>query len=411
MASSNESKIRPRCFPKRGLIGREEKAAVMALFDKAIDSGDAFGYNGVEEEAYCREFARFMGGGYADAVNSGTTALYVALRTLDLEPFTEIIVGPITDPGGMMPIPLLNCIPVVPDTAPGCYNTGPEQIAKMITPLTSAIVVAHIAGEPADMAGIMALAKKRRIPVVEDCAQAHGATIDGRMVGTFGEVAAFSTMFGKHHCTGGQGGVVFTRCEDLYWAARRASDRGKPFGLPPGSTNSIASLNYNLNDLSATIGRIQLKKLPGIIRRRRQVVAGLARGIRGLKSVSIPVPIPGAKPSYWFLRMQFHPEAVTCDKNTLCKALSAEGLPVNSSYRHMPHTSEWFVKRRVFGASGYPWTSPSYKGNPDRQFPCPNAIEATEYQFNLQIHESWNARDVADAAATFKKVEKVFLKA
>lgn len=407
---SNTSAIRTRHFPNRGLIGREEKAAVDELFARAIAAGESIGYNGAEEEALGKEFARFMGGGYADAVNSGTTALYVALRALDIDPFTEVVVGPITDPGGMMPVPLINCIPVVPDAAPGCYNTGPEQIAKVLTPRTSAIVVAHIAGEPVDMPGVMALARKKRIPVVEDCAQAHGATLHGRLVGAFGDIAAFSTMFGKHFCTGGQGGMVYTKREDLYWSARRVADRGKPFGLPPGSTNSTAALNCNLNELAAAIGRVQLRKLPGIVRRRRQVVAGLAKGLRGMKTVSIPAPIPGAKPSYWFLRMQFHPEAATCAKDEFIKALSAEYLPINPSYRHLPHTQEWCVKRRVFGASGYPWTAPEYKGDPDRQFPCPNAIAATENQFNLQINESWTARDVADAVAIFKKVESQYAK-
>src|SRR5450759_1436330 len=99
-------KIRSKPFPGRGHLGLEEKAAVDALFDQAIASGEAFGYNGPDEEAYCREFAEFMGGGYADAVSSGTAAVYVALRVLEPEPFTEIIVSPITDPGGMMPIVL-----------------------------------------------------------------------------------------------------------------------------------------------------------------------------------------------------------------------------------------------------------------------------------------------------------------
>ncbi len=407
-AMPKPSTIRKQGFPNRGLIGREEKAALDALFDRAIAAGEAIGYNGPEEETLGREFARYMGGGYADAVNSGTTALYVALRALAIEPFTEIVVGPITDPGGMMPVVLINCIPVVPDAAPGAYNTSPEQIARMITPLTSAIVVAHIAGEPVDMPGVMALARKWRIPVIEDCAQAHGATLNGRLLGAFGDLAVFSTMFGKHFCTGGQGGIVYTRREDLYWAARRAADRGKPFGLPAGATNCVAALNCNLSELSAAIGRAQLRKLPGIVRRRRRAVEGLARGLRGLKSVSIPAPIPGARPSYWFLRLQFHPGAVACDKHEFLKALSAEYLPINPSYRHLPHTQEWCVKRRVFGTSGYPWTAPEYKGDPDRRFPCPNALAATENQFNLQINESWTARDVADAVAIFRKVERMF---
>lgn len=408
LAVNGGPKTRARPWPGRGLLGPEEKAAADALFDQAIASGEAFGYNGPAEERYCREFAKFMGGGYADAVNSGTTAVYVALRALNIEPFTEVIVSPITDPGGMMPIVLLNCIPLVADAAPGRYNTGPEQVAELISPRTSAILIAHIGGEPADIAGIAAIARKRGIPVVEDCAQAHGARLHGRLAGTFGAIAAFSTMFGKHHCTGGQGGVVFTRSKKLYLECRRAADRGKPFGRPPGSTNCLASLNFNLNDLAAAIGSVQLKKLPRIVRQRRQIVERLARGFSRLKAVALPPQIGGAEPSYWWLRLQFNAAAVTCDKETYCKALKAEGLLIIPSYRAMPHLMDWYKHRRVFGASGYPWTAPEYKGERDRRFPCPNALAATAAQFNLSIYESWGKAEIADIIAAFTKVEAAY---
>ncbi|MBN2389668.1 MAG: DegT/DnrJ/EryC1/StrS family aminotransferase [Anaerolineae bacterium] len=354
-------KIREIPFPTRGHIGAEEKAAVEALFDAAIVTGNAPGYNGAAEMAYCEAFAESLGGGFVDAVSSGTAALYVALRALNLQPFTEVIVGAVTDPGGMMPIPLLNLVPMVADTAPDSYNTGPEQVEALVSPRTSAIVVPHIAGEPADIAGIVDIAQRHNIPVIEDCAQTHGARLHGRMVGTFGDIGVFSTMFGKHHSTGGQGGLVYTRDEALYQAIRRASDRGKPFFLPEGSTNIIASLNFNLNDLAAAIGSVQLGKLSGSVQRRRYIVTRLACGIKALKTVCIPAPLPGSEPSYWFLRMRFHAENATCDKATFCRALAAEGLPSGADYRAaLPHTMEWFVKRRVFGDSGYPWASPDY---------------------------------------------------
>ena len=406
LAVNGGPKVRVKPWPPRKLIGREEKQAVDALFDRAITSGNAFGYNGPDENAFCEQFVKFMGGGYADAVNSGTTAVYVALRALNVEPFSEVIVSPITDPGGMMPIVMLNCIPVVADTIPGSFNTGPEQIEKMISPRTGAILVAHLLGEPADMPGIMRIARKHKIPVVEDCAQSHMATINNRMVGTFGHASAFSTMFGKHFCTGGQGGMVYTRDEETYKWARRCSDRGKPFGLPPGSTNCVATLNYNLNDLAAVIGSVQLKKLPGIVGRRRRLVEMIRRGIRGLRAVAFPETVTGANPSYWFLRLRFNPDGVSCDKETYCKALAAEGMPVNPNYNHMPHTHEWFTKQRAFGASRFPWSSPLYKGDPSRQFPCPNAVKAIRDHFNLSIYESWGRQEAADIVKIFRKVEE-----
>jgi dTDP-4-amino-4,6-dideoxygalactose transaminase len=403
------ARLRVAPFPQRGNIGPDEKAAVDALFDRAIATGVAPNYNGEEENAYCAEFADFLGGGYADAVNSGTSAIYVALKSLNLPPFSEVIVAAVTDPGGLMPIPLLNLIPMVADAMPGSYNTGPEQVEALISPLTRAILVAHIAGEPADMAGIMALARKHQLPVIEDCAQAHGARINGRMVGTFGDMAAFSTMSGKHHTTGSQGGVVFTKQEALYQEARRNSDRGKPFFLPPDSTNPVASLNLNLNDIAATIGRVQLRKLPDSNNRRQIIVSKLGEGIDDLATVSLPPLIAGGESVYWFLRMRFHAGKATCDKATYTQALIAEGLPINPSYRAaLPHTQRWFEERRVFGAPGYPWSSPDYKGEAQRRFPCPNAHAVMEDHFNLHFHENWGEQEVEDAIAIFQRVDAYF---
>lgn len=407
LAIEGGTPVRQRPWPSRGLLAGEEKAAIDALVDRAIETGEAIGYNGPPEEAFCAAFAEMMGGGFVDAVNSGTSAIYCALKALEIEPFTEVVVSAVNDPGGIMPIALMNCIPAIADTARDSYNTSPEEIERVITPLTSAIVVAHIGGEPCEVAAIADLAEKHGIPLVEDCAQAHLARVDGRLVGTFGEAAAFSTMFGKHFCTGGQGGMVFTRDEGLYWKVRGASDRGKPFGLEEGATNQVASLNLNLNDLGAAIGLVQLGKLPGIVKRRREVVRGIAGGLAGVKAVSVPEQAAGAQASYWFLRMRFDPQASRVDKDEYLAAVEAEGLtPIIHDYAvYMPHTYEWFRKRRVFGTSGYPWASPDYVGDPNREFPCPNARHVGETNFTLHIHEAWGDEEVADAVEIIRKVD------
>jgi perosamine synthetase len=413
LAINGGPKVRVDPWPERGQLGIEEKEAVDALFDESIATGRPFDYDGPAEESFCEEFAGFMGGGFVDAVSSGTSAIYVALKALDLEPFTEVIVGALTDSGGMMPVPLLNCIPVVADTAPGRFAPGPEEISAVISTLTNAIIVPHIAGEPADMEGIVSVASQHGIPVIEDCAQAHGARLNGKLVGSFGDLAAISTMSGKHMNTGGQGGVVYTKNERLYQAARRASDRGKPFFMPEGSTNQVASFNHNLNDLAAAIGRVQLKKLPGIVARRRDFVSKLTEGFHDndLQAISITPSLPGAESSYWWWPLKVNTERLTCDVATFSEALLAEGIPANTiGWNLMPHKMEWFTSRRVFGSSDYPWASPLYKGDPDRQFPCPNATSAVADHVQLTVNESWGDDEVADILTAFKKVENAYLK-
>ena len=409
LAINGGPRVRTEGFPGRGHFGIEEKRAVDALFDAAIQTGNAIGYGGEQEDAYCREFADMLGGGFADGVSSGTASVYVALRSLDLEPFTEVVVSPITDPGGMMPITMLNCIPVPADCAPGSFNIGPEQVEAAITPYTSAILVAHIGGVAADIEGIMAVAKKHGLPVVEDCSQAHYAKINGRLVGTFGDVAAFSTMFGKHHCTGGQGGIVFTKNEKIYQKIRWASDRGKPFGLPTGSTNCLATLNYNMDEIAAAIGRVQLSKLPQIVARRREIVSKLNQSFGRMKSVIIPEELPGAESSYWWQRLGLDTSKLLCSTDEFCRALAAEGIPADF-YAALPHTYDWFKNRRVFGSSGYPWSSPDYKGDAKKEFPCPNAHAALEDYFLLSINEGWGEKEIADTVEAFMKVESAYLK-
>ncbi|MFC1526617.1 DegT/DnrJ/EryC1/StrS family aminotransferase, partial [Candidatus Latescibacterota bacterium] len=277
------------------------------------------------------------------------------------------------------------------------------------TPHTRAIVVAHIAGEPADMDPILELARSRSLPVVEDCAQSHGALYRGHPVGTLGTLGAFSTMSGKHHATGPQGGVVFTRDEDLYWRCKRFSDRGKPFNTEAAS-NVRAGLNLNGNDLAAAIGRVQLTRLGDIITGRRRFAGAVHDAMGNLKCVSPGRELPETEGVYWFMRLHVDASRLTVSKDDFARAVGAEGIPVNPSYRHIPSEAKWFRERRVFPPSDYPWGLPDYGGDRQATFPCPQAVESAESHFSLSIHENLGDREVADVAAALAKVEAAYLR-
>jgi len=396
----------------RRSFGAEEKAAVDALFDEAIRTGNAIGYNGEQEEAFCREFSEYMGGGYADAVNSGTGAVYAALKALEIEPFSEVIVGAINDPGGIMPIPLIGCIPVIADTAKDSYNSCVGTYEPLITPLTRAIIVQHIGGEPADIDEIVRMADTHGIPVIEDCSQSHHAMVNGKKVGTFGAIAVQSTMFGKHFNSGGQGGLLYTRSEELYWKIRRSADRGKPFGLPAESTNCLASLNLNSSEISAAIGRQQLRKLPQIAEGRRAAASMIARGLRDIPSINVPAYGGNKYNTYWWWRLEVNTGAISCAKEEYCRALSEEGLPVTISYRSgLPHKMDWFVNRRAFAGSGFPWNAPQYKGRYAAEpFETPNAEAVLGVSFNLNIHESWGRDEADQILSAFRKIHNYYAK-
>jgi dTDP-4-amino-4,6-dideoxygalactose transaminase len=409
LAVSGGKPVRTTPFPPRRLFGPEEKAAAVEVLDAAIASGNAFGYDGPAEQAYQKEFADWLGGGLAKTVNSGTSAILACLAALQLDCGSEVITPPLSDHGGVMPVPMLNCVPVPADTDGGSFNAGPEQIAAVITPRTRAIIVAHMMGEPADIPAIMLLAGRHGLTVIEDCAQTHGATIRGRMVGSWGTMAAFSTMSGKHHASGAQGGMIFTHDEELFWKARRFMDRGKPFNTD-SPTNVVMGLNLNSNELASAIGRVQLGKLPGALQRRRAIAAAIEQGLRGHRAISLARLIEGAVGSYWFLRVRVEASALTVSKDEFAAAVAAEGIPTWASYRHIPSEAAWFVNQRTYGRSGCPWRCPLYTGPAQPKYPLPNCERSIAGSFLIAMHENWSEPEVSDTLAALCKVEAAYLR-
>jgi len=393
-------------WPRRRHFDKRERDAVMRLMNREIRRGGAIVYGGPEEKAYCEAFAKYLGGGFAKAVNSGTNAVYVALRALDLEPGSEVIVPPITDQGGCMPVAMMNCIPIPADSDPGSINTSAEQIAKVITNRTSAILVAHITGHPLDMDPIIELAAKHGIPVVEDCAQAHGALYKGRMIGTLTEISAFSTMFGKHHSTGAQGGVVFTRDTMLFARTRLIADRGKPAGVVCPTGNAVASLNFNQDEISMAIGRVQLEKLPGALEKRRAFVALVEEGIRGLDGVELVGPPKDSTGSYWFLLLKIDSSKLRCTPHDFCLGLMEEGIDgVQGGYPFFPTDHPWYRNAIVYGASGLPWSIVQQK---PQVFDLPNAHLANDMMVRVDVQEQLGPNEARDLVTAITKLTRFY---
>lgn len=332
LAIAGGAPVRAEPFPRRIVIGEEEIEAVHALLLKERARGGGLDrYGGEHVDAYEREFAAYHGVSWATAVSSGTAAVHAALGALRLDIAQEVISAPITDPGGVAPILWQNCIPIFADADPDTMNMDPRSVAERVTDRTRAIIVTHLAGQPADMDPILEIARAHNLAVIEDCSQAHGALYKGRLVGTMGDLAAFSLMGGKHHTAGGQGGMVITNNEEYYWNAKRFADRGKPFHSDQ-KKNLFLGLNYRMTELEAAIGREQLKKLDGVLAQRRQLAAQLAERIADLRAVRLGKVIPGATSSYWLMLLAVDAERLTVSKEQFARAVAAEGAPVDPHY-------------------------------------------------------------------------------
>ena len=265
--------VRQMPLPPRRVFGESELEMVKSVFKNSWESGIDFGFQGKFEEQFTKKFCEFQDcEGFADAVSSGGAAVYIALKVLDIESGSDVIVSPVTNPGGIMPIALQNVKMIIPDSEPNSFNISPDKFEKSITSKTRAAVLTHLGGHPIDLYPIIEIAKSKGIKILEDCSQAHGALYKGKKVGTFTEISASSTMCSKTLTSGGNGGIIYTKNKDLHWHARSLADRGKPF-LDPNyhfrmTTNNLyPALNHNTDELSCAMGISSLSRLQKTINR------------------------------------------------------------------------------------------------------------------------------------------------
>jgi len=227
-------------------------------------------WTGQEGREFEKEFASWADSQYAVAVANGTLALDVALKALDIGAGDEVIVTPRTFIASISCVVNAGATPVFADVDAETGNISPETIKAVLTDKTKAIVCVHLAGWPCDMDGVMALAEQHNLYVIEDCAQAHGATYKGRSVGSIGHIGAWSFCQDKVMTTGGEGGMVTTNDEQLWRKMWAYKDHGKSYAAvyetehPPGYRwlHESFGTNWRMTEMQAVLGRIQLTRMP-----------------------------------------------------------------------------------------------------------------------------------------------------
>ena len=395
-------------FPSRIIFDEREKAAILGVVEKTMTGPEAIDMygKGPQVTSYEKEFAEYFGVKYAAAVSSGTAAIHSAVGALRLEPGSEIITTPITDPGTVAPILMQNCIPIFADVEYETLNLSVRSIEKNITGRTRAIIAVHLAGQPCDMEPIMEIARNHNLYVIEDCAQAHGAKYKGRYVGTIGDLGVFSLMAGKHMNSGGQGGMVITNHEELYWNTKRFSDRGKPFNSEE-KTNLLLGLNYRMTELQAAVGRVQLTKLADIKRKRQCVVEKLREGMSGLQAFQLWKFIDDGEVNPWFAFVRFNQDRMKINKEEAATILAELGLPVGAHYVVPIYNQYWIKNRVTYGNSQYPWSMPGVR-EIDYTNCCPSAERALEDHMTLYLHEGWGEKEINYTVEAYKKVEEEY---
>ena len=265
-------------------------------------------WTGQECRAFEREFADWSGSKHAIALSNGTLALDLALKGLGIGPGDEVLVTPRTFIASASCVVNAGAPPVFADVDADSGNISPATISAVLTDKTKAIIPVHIGGWPADMPGIMELAADHDLKVIEDCAQAHGATIGGKSVGSWGHAGAWSFCQDKIMTTGGEGGMVTTDDPALWSTMWSFKDHGKSWDAVynrshrPGFrwVHESIGTNWRMLEMQAAIGRIQLKRMAEWTARRTVISNAIANALAPFTgAVRVPVPAAGVKHAHY----------------------------------------------------------------------------------------------------------------
>ena len=241
-----------------------------------------------------RDFAPFCEADHCVALNSGTSALHVALRCLGVGPGDEVVTVPMTFVATVWAVSYVGATPVFVDVDPATRTMSPEQLEAAISPRTKAILPVHLYGQPADLAPIIELADAHGIPVVEDCAQAHGARYRGRRVGGLGRIGCFSFYPGKNLGAYGEGGAVVTNDPDVAATARALRDHAQTQRYH----HDAIGYNYRMDAFQGAVLGIKLKRIDAWNAARRRNAELYRQGLGAVDGLTVPVEPPQSQGVY-----------------------------------------------------------------------------------------------------------------
>ena len=333
LAVDGGSPLRKQSFAPWPSFAEDEIQAALAV----IRSGKVNYWTGEEGRLFETEFAAFTNSKHAIALANGTVALELALYVLGIGPGDEVVVPSRTFIASASCVVMRGATPVMADVDRDSQNITADTAYAAVTPRTRAIIAVHLAGWPCDMDPILELARERGLRVIEDCAQAPGATYKGRPVGSMGDVNAFSFCQDKIMTTGGDGGLVTTNDSDMWARGWAFKDHGKSYDAvynrahPPGYRwlHESFGTNWRLTEMQSALGRVLLRKMPMMLEKRRRLAGILTERFLQMPALRVTIPPAEIRHSYYkyyaFLRPERLRENWTLQR--IIDAINAEGIP------------------------------------------------------------------------------------
>jgi len=410
-------------FSNYSTIGNEEQRAVRKVLKNGILSKfladsekDYKGNNfsgGKQVLAFEKKIQKLFKVKYAVSVNSWTSGLSCAVGALEVNPGDEIILPTWTMCACASSILQWNCIPVFADIEPETFCIDPKDVEKKITKKTKAIIVVDIFGQSADINSLKKIAKKYRLKLISDSAQAIYSNYYKKKSGTLADIGGFSFNCHKHIQTG-EGGVLVTNNKAIYNRLRLLRNHAegvigsiKNKKIKKSFLTNMIGNNFRMGEIEAAIGIEQLKKLKKKIISRNLVAQKINKGLKKLKGINLPIVRKNCTHSYYVYPIVLDLKLLKTNRKKIYKALSGEGLKCLSEGYFNLHLLPIFQKKIAYGKDGFPWNFANKKSNINyKKGICPVAEKLHDKNFlmlELCMHE-FTDREVDLVIKVFKKV-------
>jgi perosamine synthetase len=302
--------------------------------------GEISGSFGKTIERFEERFAAFCGCRFGVAVTSGTTALQLATAAAGIGPGDEVLVAASTNIATALAVYHLGAVTVPVDSENETWNLDLDKIERLVTSRTRAIMPVHLYGHPVDMDRLMEIARRHKLVVIEDCAEAHGATCRGRAAGSFGELACFS-FYANKIITTGEGGMVTTN--DPRLAEKLKLLRNLAF-TQPRYWHESAGYNFRMTGMQAAMGLVQLKKIDRVIAAKRRVASLYRRALGDVVGLRLPQEQEWARHVYWMFAITVEP-SFGCSRDELMRGLAARGIETRTFF--CPMSQQPFLNRQA----------------------------------------------------------------
>jgi len=400
----------PRLAIEGGLPVRTEPLATwpapgtdeLAAVTRVLESGRLNYWTGTEGRALESEYAEQLGRAHGIVLANGTLALELALRAFGLGAGDEVIVPARTYIATASSVVAVGATPVIADVDTTSGTLTADTVAAVLTPATRAVIPVHLGGWPVDMEPIVALARKRGLVVIEDCAQAHGGSYKGRPVGALGSDAAAFSFCQDKIVPAGEGGLLVLDDAEAFARAWAYKDHGKSLAKVAAASaqsgptfrwlhDSFGS-NWRMPELAAAVSRVGFHLLPAWHAARTHNAHRLASGIAELDALRVPLPGPDCEHAFYRLYAYVRPERLAegWDRDRITAAITAEGVPCQYG------SCAEIYREQAFAAAGL---------GPDVRLP--GAAELHETAIAFFVHPTLGDAEIDDAIAAVTKVMEV----